>query len=492
MDRNQIVLFILVLGTMMGALDSTIVILAFPTIADSLHANLFDSIWIILVYMLVVAVMTTTLGRLGDIYGRSKMFNAGFLIFTAGSAFCGLSPHIYSLILFRGLQAMGGSLMQANSGAIIADVFPPNARGRAFGYLSMGFTGGAMLGIVLGGAIASFIGWEYIFFINIPIGIIALVMGLRYLKDFARVPSKIDVIGAILLGGGLLALSFGAIDFATEFLLSLDIPVMLAGAALLITFIIYERRAKSPMLDFTVFTNRILRYSILAAFFQSLGYLAVVFLITMYLQGVRGLDPFDAALLLTPGYVVGAFLGPLMGRLSDKYGARLIATTGIAVIAGAIFVYLTLRETTPLYLVLVASGISGTGTSMFFPANNSAVMANAQARSYGSVSGLLRTVQNIGILGSFVLAISVAAASIPRQVAFEIFIGTTTLVGSISQEFIVGIDSALYVSLLLLAIAGILSLSRGREVRSGVSQPLPNVPVNVKDNSEGQDNIIKA
>jgi EmrB/QacA subfamily drug resistance transporter len=471
MSKNQIVLFILVLGTLMGALDSTIVILAFPTIADSLHANLVDSIWIILIYMLVVAVMTTALGRMGDIYGRSRMFNAGFLVFTAGSAFCGFSPHIYSLILFRGFQAVGGSLMQANSGAIIADTFPPNARGKAFGYLSMGFTGGAMLGIVLGGAITSFIGWEYIFFINMPVGIVAIILGVRYLRDIERVRTKIDVLGAILLGGALLSLSFGAIDFATEGLLALDLPAMVLGLVLIVVFVIYERKAESPMLDFTVFTNRILRYSILAAFFQSLGYLAVVFLITMYLQGIRGLDPLDAALLLTPGYVVGAFLGPLMGRLSDKYGARLIATTGIVVISGAILVYLGLGETTPLSLVLVASAISGTGTSMFFPANNSAVMANARARSYGSVSGLLRTVQNIGILGSFVLAISVAAASIPREVAFEIFIGTTNLVGSITKDFIAGIDSALYVSLLLLVIAGVLSLSRGREARSGLSKP---------------------
>lgn len=305
---------------------------------------------------------------------------------------------------------------------------------------------------------------------NIPIGILALVLGTKYLTDVKKIQTKVDIAGAILLGGGLLAFSFGAIDFATEDLLAFDLPMIVLGLALIIVFVFYERRIEDPMLDFTIFSNRILRYSILAAFFQSLGYLAVVFLITMYLQGVRGLDPLDAALLLTPGYVVGAFLGPLMGRLSDRYGARLIATAGIVVLSGAVLVYLTLSETTPLYLILVASAISGTGTSMFFPANNSAVMANAQAKSYGSISGLLRTVQNIGILGSFVLAISVAAASIPRQVAFEIFVGTTNLVGGITQDFITGIDSALYVSLLLLTIAGVLSLSRGREARASAPQ----------------------
>jgi MFS family permease len=124
--RQKIIIFVLMLGTLMGSLDSTIVILAFPTISESLHADLVTTLWIILIYLLVVAVCTTQLGRIGDIYGRSRMFNTGFGVFTLGSLFCGLSPSIYWLIFSRGIQAFGGALMQANSGAIIADTFPPN------------------------------------------------------------------------------------------------------------------------------------------------------------------------------------------------------------------------------------------------------------------------------------------------------------------------------------------------------------------------------
>ena len=185
----------------------------------------------------------------------------------------------------------------------------------------------------------------------------------------------------------------------------------------------------------------------------------------MYLQGIRALLPLDASLLLVPGYVAGSFLGPVMGRLSDKYGSREIATLGIFFLCIAIFIYLTLDASSPFYIVLLGSAISGLGTSMFFPANNSAVMANARAGSFGSISGLLRTLQNIGILGSFVLAISVAAAAIPRQVAFEVFIGTANLTGGVSNEFISGIDSAFYVSLAILFVAGVLSFIRGRESR---------------------------
>ena len=204
MDTKQkIIISILMLGTLMGSLDSTIVILAFPTISDSLHAAFITTLWVILIYLLVVAVCTTQLGRIGDIYGRSRMFNAGFGIFTPRLALLRPLPRHILADLLPGIQAIGGALMQANSGAIIADTFPPNVRGTAFGYISLGWTSGAMLGIVLGGIITTYVGWEYIFFINIPIGIAATVLGFRYLTDNPRVNARLDITGMILLGAAL-------------------------------------------------------------------------------------------------------------------------------------------------------------------------------------------------------------------------------------------------------------------------------------------------
>lgn len=471
MQRSDLVLAILVLGTLMGALDSTIVILAFPTITESLHSNLVDTIWIIIIYMLVTAVMTTPMGRIGDIYGRCLMFNAGFAIFTAGSLFCGLAPNVMILTLFRGVQALGGSLLQANSGAIVADTFPRNTRGRAFGYISLGWTVGAMLGIILGGIITTFIGWPYIFLINVPIGLFAVFAGWRLIKDVNTVKTSIDLPGTIILAVALSLISFGAINYATIGLNVMNIALFILGVSLIPVFAFIEMKTSSPLLDFSLFRTALMRNSVLAAFFQNLGYLAVVFLLTMYLQGVRGLTPLNASLLLIPGYIVGSLFGPFMGRLSDIYGARLLATTGTAVTAIAILIYLSLGVNSPLYLIIIGSGVGGLGTSMFFPANNSAVMVEARPGSYGSISGLLRAVQNIGLLGSFVLTISVAAASIPRDVAFEIFVGTTNLVGGVAKEFITGMDTALIVSIALLVIAGILSLTRGRERRSDQFQP---------------------
>ena len=248
------------------------------------------------------------------------------------------------------------------------------------------------------------------------------------------------------------------------------------GIILLAVFLIYDRRLKLPTIPFDVFREPILRNSLASAFFVSLGYFSVVFLVIMYLQGVRGLTPLNASLLLVPGYVAGSFLGPIMGRLSDKYGSRRISTIGVVFMGAAILIYLTLRADSSLAIVLGGSAVAGVGTSMFYPANFAAVMANVKPGSFGSVSGLQRTLQNIGTLGSFVLALSVAAASIPRSVAFQIFLGTLT--GGVNPEFIGGIDTAFYVSLAILTLAGILSFFRGKDIRQTVQNQSnePNKP----------------
>lgn len=356
--------------------------------------------------------------------------------------------------------------MEANSGAIIADIFPPGSRGAAFGYNSLGWTVGATLGIVLGGVITTFFGWEYIFFINVPIGIVALFLGLRYLRDVTRTPASLDIAGMALLTAGLSLISYSAVEFAGNGLTTLSMILAPLGLLLILVFAWHELHTRTPMVSFESLSRPILKYSLLAAFFQSLGYLAVTFLITMYLQGIRGLSPLDAALLLTPGYVMGSVLGPYMGRLSDRIGARVVATTGTVVIAVAILIYMAIGVDTSLTVVLLASFVSGIGTSMFYPANNSAIMANARMEDYGSVSGALRMVQNIGVLGSFVLAITVASAAIPRALAFEVFMGTTQVVGHVAGAFVQGIDAALVVSFLLLILAGVMSWARGPNIAS--------------------------
>jgi|ECHnycMinimDraft_1075156.scaffolds.fasta_scaffold00973_4 EmrB/QacA subfamily drug resistance transporter len=473
MNRNNLVLLVVLLGTLMSAVDTTIVILALPTIVQSLKSNLFTIIWVILLYILVVAVMTTQLGRLGDSFGRSRIYNLGFLVFTIGSAMCGAAPTDIFLIVSRGLQAVGASMMQANGGAIIADNYPPNSRGRAYGYTSIGWNVGAIVGIVLGGIITTFVGWRFIFYINVPIGVAAILLGLRVLQDKERVSRKVDLGGVILLGLSLAMISYGASDIAGEGLTSLNVALTAVGVALLAPFVIVERKVANPTIDFKAFRNRVLASSLMASFLQSMGYLATAFILILYLQGVRGLSPFSASLLLVPGYVLASLTAPWTGRLSDKIGSRIPATSGILLMIVAALIYSKLSVDTPYSLVILATVIGGVGSSLFYPANNSAVMANAARGYYGGVSGVLRTLSNMGTLLSYVITLTVASLAIPRYVAFQVFLGTSSLVGGLTTKFLAGIHVAFIVSIGILAVGAILSAIRGRENRRGLEERVP-------------------
>lgn len=467
MERKNIVLAIVVLGTMMAAIDSTIVLLAFPTIVSGLNSNFLTIIWVILAYLLVVTVFMTQFGRIGDIYGRARTFNFGFLIFAVSSFFCGLANTDVFLIGSRIAQAIGGAMMSANSGAIIADTFEPDKRGRAFGFTTLGWNIGAMLGIVLGGIITTFLGWRYIFFINVPIGAVAFIMGLKYVKDVVKIKADLDIRGMLLFGAAIALISYSAITSVASAFSLINAAMMVMGVFIMGAFIFFELRTEKPLLDLRQFSNKILRSGIFASFFQSLGYFAVVFLIIMYLQGIRGLSPLDASLLLIPGYIVSSSLSPLMGKFSDRIGSREIATTGIILMGIAILAYLMLTPNTSYYvfIIITASIVSGMGSAMFFPANTSAVMANAKTGAYGATNGLLRTMSSLGIMFSFVLSISIAAYALPSSAAFQVFVGTSTIAGGISTTFMSGVYAALYVSLVVLVIAGIFSATRGKESR---------------------------
>jgi EmrB/QacA subfamily drug resistance transporter len=466
--RYQLVtLAIVMTGVLMSAVDTTAVVLGLPVMLKDLNSGILSMIWVIMAYLLIITILGTQVGKLGDLFGRVRMYNLGFGVFTLGSLLCGLSSTSPQIVDFRVLQGIGGALISSNSGAIIADTFPENRRGRAFGFTGFGWSVGAILGILVGGAFVTFLSWRYIFFINIPIGIVATTAGYLRLKDRApRVRTTLDILGMLLLGFGLyLWLTFLTGVTGTGWSSSYA-PNLLAGTLLLVGFVAWERFYSSPLLNLSLLRNRVLTASMLASFFQSLASFAVLFLVIMYLQGPRGISPWNASLLLIPGYILGGLVAPFAGRLSDRVGARVVASLGLVVQAAGMLTYSTITIESPLYVVVVGSVLTGSGTSCFFPPNNSAVMANAPRGAYGIASGLLRTFSNIGMVSSFAVALLISSLSIPRQLAFQIFLGTGGISGNLSLAFIDGVHSALIASISLLGVALLLSVLRGKEART--------------------------
>jgi MFS family permease len=352
---------------------------------------------------------------------------------------------------------------------VIADTFPRERRGRAYGFNAIGFNTGAVLGIVLGGLIVTYVSWRWIFWINVPIGCVAIAVAHRVLVDRGvHERRRLDWWGMLSLGSGLFGLLWGMVRLTSE---PLDAPIAAflgGGLLLLAVFWGVERTSSEPMLDLSLFRLPTMTPSLLAATFQSLANFAVLFLLLMYLQGVRELTPIHASLLLVPGYLAGGAVGPFAGRLADRVGPVLPATVGLGIQVLALLAYAQLGVHTGLWVVVTANVVGALGAGSFFPSNNSAVMKAAPAAEFGIVSGLLRTFANVGMVFSFALAILVASATISKHEAFAIFVGTTTLPHATAAAFTGGLDAAFYASTSLMVVAAILSALRAR----GRTQPV--------------------
>ncbi len=456
--RTGLALGVIVIGTLIAAVDTTIVVLALPKIQHSLHAGLASLTWVIIGYLLVITLLAIQVGRLGDMFGRVKMYEAGFLVFVVGSALCALSFNVASMIAFRAIQGIGGALISANSGAVIADTFPPERRGRAYGFTAVGWNLGAILGILLGGLITTYISWRWVFGINVPIGLIAFAIALRVLVDPGeRQRRKLDLVGMAVLGLGLFGILWALVQLSTTPLDGAITAALIVGAALIVAFGLVEQKVREPMVNLSLLRAPTLAPTLCSSLFQAVGTFAVLFLLTMYLQGVRQLSPIHASALLVPGYLIGALVAPLGGRFADRVGAVIPQTVGILVMMAALGFYVALGTTTSLVILVAGTVVNGIGSGLFYPANNAAVMRASPPGSFGVTAGMLRTFANTGMVFSFSVAIFVASRTIPRRVAFAIFVGTTKLSGRTGALFTHGLHAAFGVSILLLVASGILS-----------------------------------
>ncbi len=456
-------------GALMASVDSTIVLLALFPIATDLHTDFITVVWVIIAYILMSTALVLSLGRIADLYGRKRMYNTGFVIFTVGSALSGLAPDGISLVIFRAVQGTGAALLVANSYAIVSESFPPNERGRAFGINSIVWGSGSVLGIVLGGVIIAFTSWRLIFLINVPIGIFGTLWAYRVLKETGRAMDRsvesFDIQAAAAFTLALVTLLVG---ITWGLLNGWGDPVTLASLALspflFIFFIIWEMRySRKPIVDFGLFRNAFFSYSIISAFLQSVAIFSLNFLLLFYFEGIGGLPILTAAYLVIPMAVMTSVTGPFGGSLSDRFGPRAVASGGLAIQAVVLLILSRLTPSTPLTVVALAEGLFGIGGGLFWPANTSAIMSATPRSMYGVGSGIMNTFRNTGMVLSFAMSLLAATSVIPADYVASLFIGNLSgkLPSVLASEYLRGQGFAFEISVLLLVIATLVSLLKG-------------------------------
>jgi EmrB/QacA subfamily drug resistance transporter len=456
------------LGILMASLDTNIVLIALPTILKNLaHTSLFDLIWILLGYQLVTASVLVNFGRLADMFGRVRLYTFGFAVFTVGSGLCSLSQTGVELVLFRMVQAIGAAFLFSNSAAIITDAFPANERGKALGINQISIVIGSVLGLVLGGVLSSTIGWQSIFWVNIPIGVFATIWSHYKLREVStlRTGQKLDLIGNVTFATGLSSVLVGVTLNVIGGLPPLQSYAILGfGLVMLTVFFFAETRVKSPMLDLTLFKIRQFASGNAAILLNSLARGAVTLVLVFYLQGPSmKLDALTAGLFLIPNSASIAFFGPISGWLSDRYGARYLATTGLLVSCFGFLLLANIGKTVTFPELAVPLIFVGSGMGIFAAPNRASIMNSVPPEQRGIASGVSTTLVNVGSTLSLAVAILIMATVTPVASLLQIFVGSSASgSGGSIDSFIASVHLVYYVSTVFLLVAVFPSLLRGR------------------------------
>jgi len=431
----------------MSALDGSIVIIALPAIFRGIHldplapGNVTYLLWMIMGYRLVQAVLVVTLGRLGDMFGRVRIYNAGFAVFTAASVLLSFDPFQGTrgalwLIGWRVPQAIGGSMLTANSAAILTDAFPADQRGFALGTNQVAAIAGQFIGLVAGGVLAA-LDWRAVFWVNVPVGVFGTVWAYRKLRDNGeRHPGRIDWWGNITFALGLGAILVGitnGIQPYGDHTMGWTNPevagLLAAGVLLLVAFVVIERKVADPMFQLGLFRIRAFTAGNIAGLAVAIARGGLQFMLIIWLQGIwlplHGYDfsdtPFWAGIFLLPLTAGILISGPVSGFLSDRFGARGFATAGMVVFGASFIGLMLLPVDFPYWVFALLTGLNGIGGGMFAAPNSSSIMSSVPARYRGVASGMRSTYQNSGTALSigvfFSLMIVGLASTLPRALA---------------------------------------------------------------------------
>jgi EmrB/QacA subfamily drug resistance transporter len=456
------------LGMLLATVNSGTLIIALPDLERSLHTTLLQLVWVILVYMIVSTVLVLTAGRLSDLFGRKHAYVVGFLIFGLASLGAGFAGSGTQLILWRVVQGVGGALLFANAAALVTDAFPRKQLGLAMGTNTMVAAVGLVAGPVLGGALVA-LSWPWVFWFNVPLALLGAAWGWLVLHELSgRAQERgLDLVGTaayvVGLTGLVLALSKGGLSGWTG---ALVIGGFIAAVVLLPLFVLIERHGRAPMLDLSLFSDRLFSAASGAAFINGLSRFALMFLFVFYFQGPQGQSPIMAGLELAPMAIGMLVASPLAGIWADRRGSRSLAALGMVVTAVGLAGMTMLEADSPYTWSALWLALVGIGSGMFNSPNTAAMMGAVPVHRRGVAAGARVMLQNTGAVISIAFVMAIVTAAVPTDVLFKIFSGLTS---GLSNEQLAPFISNMHLALWVLAgislLGAVVSLLRPAHVR---------------------------
>ena len=422
--------------------------IALPSIGSEFAADAILLSWIPTAYLLASAVFAVPFGRIADIHGMKKIFIYGITIFTAATFLCGAAPSVTLLIVFRILQGIGSAMIFVTGLAIITSVYPPNKRGKAIGINIASVYIGLSMGPVLGGILTQYLGWRSIFYAIIPLGLLVIALtALKVKGEWAECEGeKFDITGSIIYGIALIMLMYGFSILPEE----LGIILLILGIVGILAFALFELRIKNPVFEVRLFKNITFGFSSLAALINYSSTFAVVFLLSLYLQYIKGLDPQFAGIVLVAQPAVMAITAPVAGRLSDRFSPGLIASIGMAITAISLFGFIFLNNNTSLEFIIMILLVLGFGLGLFSSPNTNAIMGSVKKRFYGIASATVGTMRLIGQMLSMGVAMLI----------FSIFIGNVQIVPGNYPALLTSIQIVFTIFTILCVVGIFASLAR--------------------------------
>lgn len=458
-DYKWLALSVTSLGALMASMNSGTLIIALPTLLRDLHTSLLNLIWILLAYNVTQTVLVLNVGRLSDMYGRKRLYTAGFALFTLASLLAGFTANVPLLIALRALQGVGGAFLIANSSAIVTDAFPRQELGLAIGTNQMMVAVGSILGPIIGGWLTS-VGWQWVFWFNVPLGVIGTLWALFTLRDVAKKDSKdpIDLWGNLTYAAGFALLMIGLSEGGIQSWNGVA-PYLLAGVAGLATFLMIEGRVRKPMLDLSLFRDLAFSLNNATVLLNAVARMALTFLFVFYFQGAKGIDAVLAGILLGPVALGLLIASPLAGRLADRSDPRRLIQWGLVLTALALAGFaLTLGLKTSYWLIAALMFVAGVGSGLFNSPNSSLIMGSVAPDRRGVAAGIRSLLMSVGGVLAIIFTLSVVVAEVPRSVMLEVFSGlASNLPATTLEPFLAGLRAAFWALAALSVVAAALS-----------------------------------